>query len=112
MEKLIQNQKQKLLEHGAQDIQDEDDDWDEHQEAKGDPVKEEEDSLDDEDLSYITYILNSLSKPKLIGPFSPEGALMRAPTQITPPPKFNQKFNQNSTSYGSEDESFSYFFKL
>jgi hypothetical protein len=112
MEKLIQNQKQKLLEHGAQDLHEEDDDWKEHQEAEQNTIKEEEDSLDDEDLSYITYILNSLSKPKLICPFSPEGALTCAPTQITTTPKFNQKFNQNSTSYSSEDGDFSYFSNL
>jgi hypothetical protein len=34
---------------------------------------------------------------------------MRAPTRPTTPPKFNQQFNQNSTSHGSEDENFSYF---
>ncbi len=112
MEKFIENQKQDLLKNGAQDLQDKDDAWDEQQEAEKDLVKEEDDSLDDEDLSYITYILNSFSKPKLIGPFSPEGALTCAPTQITLPPKFNQKFNQNATSYGSENEHFSYFSNL
>jgi hypothetical protein len=109
MEKLIESQKQELLQNGAQDLQDEDDGWDEHQEAQGDPVKEEDASLDNEDLTYITAILDSFSRPKLIGPFSPEGALMRAPNQMTPLPKFNQKFNQNLTSYGPEDDNFSYF---
>jgi hypothetical protein len=107
--KIIENQKQELLKNGAQDLQDEDDAWDEHQEAERDPVEEEDDSLDNEDLTYITAILNSFSKPKLIGPFSPEGALTHAPTQITTPQNFNQKFNQNLTSYGSEDENFSCF---
>jgi hypothetical protein len=112
MEKIIESQKQELLKHGAQDLQDEDDAWGERQEAEGDPVKEEDDSMDDGDLTYITAILNSFSKPKLIceqPPFSPEGALTRAPTQIMMPPKFNQKLNQNSTSYNSEDENFSCF---
>jgi hypothetical protein len=63
-------------------------------------------------------MLNSFSKPKLIceqsnasnlQPFPPEGALMRAPTQKMMPPKFNQKFNQNSTSYDSEDRNFNCF---
>ncbi len=109
MEKFIEDQKRKLLKHGAQDLQDEDDTWKKHQVAETDTIKQEDDSLDDEDLSYITYILGSLSKPKLIDPFSPEGALSRAPTQMTPPPKCNQKFNQNSTSYSSKDKNFSYF---
>jgi hypothetical protein len=64
--------------------------------------------LDDEDLAYITTILNSFSKTKLIDPVSPEGAPAHAPTRATTPPKFNQQFNQNSMSHGSEDENFSY----
>jgi hypothetical protein len=109
MEKFIENQKWELLKNGAQDLQDEDDAWDEHQEAERDSVEGEEESLDDEDLEYITTIMNSFSKPKLIGPVSPEGATARAPTQTMTPPKFNQKFNKNLTSEGSEDENFSYF---
>jgi hypothetical protein len=109
MEKFFEDQKRELLKNGAQDLQDEDDAWDEHQEAERDSVEGEEDSLDDEDLAYTTTILNSFSKPKLIGPVSPEGAPAGAPTRITPPPKFNQQFHQNSTSYDSEDENFSYF---
>jgi hypothetical protein len=68
--------------------------------------------LDDGDLTYITAILNSFSKPKLTceqTPFSPEGALTRAPIQTMTPPKFNQNFNQNLTSYDSEDKDFSCF---
>jgi len=34
---------------------------------------------------------------------------MRAPAPVKTLPKFNQKFNQISTSYSSEDENFSYF---
>jgi hypothetical protein len=100
MEKFIEDQKRELLKHGAQDLQDEDDAWNEHQEAETDTIEQEDDSLDDEDLSYITYILGSLSKPKLIDPYSPEGAPTRAQTQMMTPPTFNQKFNQNLTSYG------------
>jgi hypothetical protein len=59
MENFIENQKQALLKNGAPDLQDEDDAWDEHQEAERDSVEVEEDSLDDEDLAYITTILNS-----------------------------------------------------
>jgi hypothetical protein len=74
--------------------------------------------LDDGDLTYITAILNSFSKPKFnrekssgseLQPFTPEGALTRTPAQIMTPPKFNQKFNQNSTSYDSEERKFSCF---
>ncbi len=98
MENFIRKQKRALLENGAPDLQDEDDAWDEHQEAERDSVGVEEDSLDDEDLAYITTILNSFSKSKLMGPVTPEGAPARTPIQITTPPKFNQQFNQNSTS--------------
>jgi hypothetical protein len=83
MEKFIENQKRELLKNGAQDLQDEDNAWDENQEAERDLVEGEEDSLDDEDLAYITTILNSFSKPKLIGPVSPEGAPAQAPNQMT-----------------------------
>ncbi len=115
---MIQRQKQELLKNGAQDLEDEDDAWGELREAEGGPVKEEDDSLDDGDLTYITAILNSFSKPKLgceqpsaseLPPFTPEGAPTCAPAQIMTPPKFNQKFNQNSTSYNSEDKNFSCF---
>jgi hypothetical protein len=88
MEKIIERKKQELLKNGAQDLGDEDNAWGECQEAEGDPVKED-DSLDDGDLTYITAILNSFSKHKLIceqpnvaelPPFTPDGALMRAST--------------------------------
>ncbi len=109
MENFIENQKRKLLKNEAQDLHGEDKAWNKHQETERDSIEGEEDTLDNEDLAYINTILNSFSKPKLIDPVSPEGAPARAPTRATPPPKFNQKFNQNSMSYGSEDENFSYF---
>jgi hypothetical protein len=109
LENFIENQKRELLENGAQDLHNEDNAWNGHQEAERDSIKGEEDTLDDEDLAYITTILNSFSKPKLIDPASPEGAPVRVPTRVSPPPKFNQHFNQNLTSHGSEDENFSYF---
>jgi hypothetical protein len=116
MEKYIERQKQEMLKNGGQDLLDEDDAWGERQEADGDPVKEEDDSLDNGDLAYITAILNSFSKPKFnrkesndpeLQPFTPEGALTRAPAQMMTPPKFNQKFNQNSMSYDHEERNFS-----
>ncbi len=118
MERMIERQKQELLKTGAQDLGNEDDDRDELWEAEGGLVKEEDDSLDDRDLTYITAILNSFSKPKFnrekssdseLQPFTPEGALMCVPAQIMTPPKFNQKFNQNLTSCHSEERRFSCF---
>ncbi len=118
MEKMIERHKHELLKTGGQDLGDEEDDCNELWEAEGDPVKEEDDSLDDGDLTYITAILNSFSKPKFnhersnspdSQPFTPEGAMTRAPAQIMTPPKFNQKFNQNLTSYDHEERNFSCF---
>jgi hypothetical protein len=109
MENFIENQKRELLENGAQDLHDDNEAWDEHQQTERHSIEGEENTLDDEDLAYITTILDSFAKPKLNDPVSPEGAPMRAPTRPTMPPKFNQQFNQNSTSHGSEDENFSYF---
>ncbi len=58
---MIERQKQELLKNGAQDLEDKDHTWGELREAEGGPVKEEDDSLDDGDLTYITAILNSFS---------------------------------------------------
>jgi hypothetical protein len=118
MERMIEKQKQELLKNGAQDLEDEDAAGDELREAEGGPVKEEDDSLDNGDLTYITAILNSFSKPKLnceqpsaseLPLFTPEGALTSVPAQIMMLPKFNQKFNQNLTSYEHEERNFSCF---
>jgi len=106
MEKFIENQKRELLKMGPKTSRTRTTPGMKTRRQR-DLVEGEEDSLDDEDLAYITTILNSFSKPKLIGPVSPEGA--PAPNQMTTLPKFNQQFNQNSTSYNSEDENFSYF---
>jgi hypothetical protein len=83
-ERMIERQKQELLETGAQDLDGEDDDCYGLRETEGGPVKEEGDSLDDGDLAYITAILNSFSKPKFnceqpsaseLQKFTPEGTL-------------------------------------
>jgi len=79
MENFIENQKRELLENGAQDLHNEDEAWNEHHETERDSIEGEGDTLEDEDLAYITTILNSFSKPKLIDPVSPEGAPVRAP---------------------------------
>jgi hypothetical protein len=114
MEKMIEKHKHDLLRTGAPDLWDVDEDRETFWEAEGGPVKEEDESLDDGDLAYIHAILNSFTKTKFhsenssdpeLQIFTPEGALTRAPAPIMPPPKFNQ----NSTSYGPEDDNFSYF---
>jgi hypothetical protein len=118
---MIERQKRELRKTRAQDLHDVDYDYDETLEPEGGPVKGEDDSLDDRDLNYITAILDSLSKPKLnykqsnapgFQPFTPEGALTRAPAQTMTPPKFNKKFNQNSTNYNSKEDNLSYFSNL
>jgi hypothetical protein len=115
MEKMIES---KMLKNGGQKHWDLDDDRETLWDAKGGPVKEEDNSLDDEDLAYINALLNSFSKPRFNhansnGPelpiFTPEGALTRALAPRRTPPKFNQKFIQNLTSGGSKQENFSYF---
>ena len=68
------------MENGAQDLHDNNEAWDEHQQTERHLIEGEEDTLDDEDLAYITTILDSFAKPKLIDPVSPEGAPMRVPT--------------------------------
>ena len=82
MEKMIEKHKHDLLKTGAQDHWDMDDNLEALWEAKGGPVKEEDDSLDDGDLTYITAILGSFSRPKLnseqpsasiYAKFTPEG---------------------------------------
>jgi hypothetical protein len=121
MEEIIERHKQKLLKVGIHESEDEEEDWGEHQEPEDDPVKEEDDSLDDGDLNYITD-MESFAKPKIkpeptstfnYAMLTPEGAPTQAPTNQMTPPKFNQKFNQNfnnsSTSERSEAKNFSCF---
>jgi hypothetical protein len=119
MEQLLAEQKRELLRHGIPESDDED--WGGHhwpEEEESDFVKGEEDSWDNEELTYITSILASFSRPKsYLGQtnkldcanFTPEGVPTRAPAQQTTPPKFNEKFNQNSTIKTSEAENFSCF---
>jgi len=61
MERMIERQKQELLKTGAHDLDIENDDWDELREAEGGLDEEEDGSLDDNDLAYITAILGSSS---------------------------------------------------
>jgi hypothetical protein len=119
LEQFIENQKRELLKHGFQESDKETDGWNEQQEPEDDPAKETDDSLDDNDLAYITAILGSFSGPNSnlkktnasnYAHFSPEGAPMQA-QQKKPEfnQTFNQKFNQNSMSYDSEEGNFSIF---
>ena len=65
MEQLLAEQKRELLRHGIPESDDEG--WNGHhwpEENKEGLVKEEDDSLADEDLTYITSILASFSRPK------------------------------------------------
>ncbi len=78
MENFIENQKRELLENGTQHLHAEDKARNKHQETERDSTEGEEEDLDEEDLAYITTILDSFSKPKLIEPVSPEGAPARA----------------------------------
>jgi hypothetical protein len=117
MEKIIEKRKHELLNSGSKVCGDPDDDHEALWETERGPIKEEDESLDDEDLAYINDILNSFSKPKFnsenprdpkLPLLTPEGALTRVPALMKTPPKFNQNFNQNLTSYSSEEEDFSY----
>jgi hypothetical protein len=86
MEEIIARHKKEFLKHGAHESDDEEsegEDWDEHQEPGDDPVKEEDDSLDDGNLTCKTAILESFSRPKSnseqtgasnYAMFTPEGA--------------------------------------
>ena len=74
--------------------------------------------MDNEDLTYITSILDSFSKPKALSKqrdeldyaiSTPEGAPMRAAMKQTLLLKFKQNFNQKLTLRNSEAENFSCF---
>ncbi len=84
----------------------------------GESLAEQSDHLDDEDLEYINNILNSCSRPVYNheGPnnlklksFSQEDTLASAFASRETMPEFNLKFNQKSTTRGSEEDHFSYF---
>jgi hypothetical protein len=118
MERTIERQKNKLLETGAKNQGDPEEDHEIFWETEGSPVNEQNDHLDDGDLEYINAILNSFSKPNYkhkksnglkLESFTPEDTPTRAPAPIRTPQQFNLKFNQNSTRHGSEEEDFSYF---
>ncbi len=117
MEKAIEEKKNQLWGTGAQNHWDPDEDhetvWDDEE-----SLTEQNEHLDDGDLEYINDILNSFSRPMYnhgnsrnltLESLTPEDALARAFASQKTPQKFNLKFNQNSTTRGSEEDQFSYF---
>jgi len=122
MEEYLRLQRMELLQQEAPDS--DDDDWDSPQwptENKDPTGIEEDDSLEDADLAFITSILESFSKPRskagkhntrkhlaksFCAILPPEGALTPsdANQQVTPP-----KFNYNSTIKDATAEKFSCF---
>jgi hypothetical protein len=74
--------------------------------------------LDDEDLTFITLVLDSFSYPKTGANElrrsscvirTPEGATAQAKAEPMTPQKFNQKFNQNLTKESQGSNKFSCF---
>jgi hypothetical protein len=119
MEKFLEQERLELLRQGAPDSDDED--WDEPQwpDEREDCLDEEEDdSLENEDLTFITSVLESFSKPKsratklngsCYATLTPEGVPTQAEAKQMTPRRFNQKFNQNSMSESSATEKFNCF---
>jgi hypothetical protein len=96
MEKLIERQKQEFLKNGAPELDyDDDEAWGEPQRTEDDRILEEDDGWKDGDLTYITAILESFSRPKANAKqpiasdyafFPPEGVQARVEARQTPPP--------------------------
>jgi hypothetical protein len=115
MEESLKLRRMELLRQGAPDSDDED--WDNSQwpeEKEDGPVKEEDDSLENEDLAFITSVLESFSrdKSKATKPSKPFYAISTpegAPVQTEARKMTQQKFNQNSTSESSATEKFRCF---
>jgi hypothetical protein len=115
MEEFLELQRMELQRRGAPDSDDED--WDDPQgpdEREDCLAKEEDDSLENKDLAFITSILESFSRPKskastlnepFYAIFTPEGA----PMQTEAKQKMPQKFNPNLTREKSAAEKFSCF---
>jgi hypothetical protein len=117
MEKAIEEKKNLLWGTGAQNRWNPDEDhetfWKDEEN-----FTERNDHLDDGDLEYINGILNSFTRNRgthkhsnnsQLESFTPEDALARALTSSRTPSEFNLKFNQNSTTRGSEEDYFSCF---
>jgi hypothetical protein len=116
MEKTIANQKHQLLKTGVKDYWGPDEDRENFWEDEESPADERADHLDDGDLEYINAMLNSFSRQNgnhensnhiKLESFPPEDALTRVHAPRRMPQEFNLKFNQNSTTRGSETNHFS-----
>jgi hypothetical protein len=117
MERAIEKHKNQLLETGVKGHGDPDKDSEPFWEDEENFAKRD-DHLDDEDLKYINVILDSFSRQNgnhgspndlRLESLTPKDALARAFAAQRTPPEFNLKFNQNSTTRGSEEDNFSYF---
>jgi hypothetical protein len=113
MERAIERHRKQLLETKIGDHGDPNEDNEPFRED-GESLAEHSDHLDDEDLEFISEILNLFSRPTYnhegssdlkLRSITPEDALARSCT----PQKFNLKFNQNSTTRGSKEDHLSYF---
>ncbi len=118
MERTIANQKHQLLQTGVKGHWDPDEDRETFWETEEGPANKRGDHLDDGDLEYINFILNSFSRQNCnhknlnnlkLESFTPEDTLTRALAPMRRPQEFNLKFNQNLTSRGSKEDHFSYF---
>jgi hypothetical protein len=119
MEKFLEQQRMQFLRQGDPESEDEDwveSHWPEENESSLD--EEEDDSVENVDLTFITSILDSFSRPKSKSNelnessctiFTPEGAPTRATAKEMTPPKFNHKFNQNVMIKNRATEKVSYF---
>jgi hypothetical protein len=119
MERFLEQQRLELLQQGAQDSGNEN--WDEPrwtEELENYLDVEEDDSFENENLTFITSVLDSLSNTKSGAPrlnragykiITPEGVTARAQAEHMMQHKFNQKFNQNSTIKSSAPYPFSCF---
>jgi hypothetical protein len=111
MEEFLRMQRLELLRQRAPDSDDEDDPlWTD----KGEdcPDKEEDDSLEDADLAFITTALELFSKPdakaiRTTGPWYKTFTTEGAPTQAEAKQATPTKFNQNLTIKTSVAEKFS-----
>ncbi len=116
MERTIETQKTQLLKNGVEGHWDPDKDRETFWEDEESPANERDDHLDDGDLEYINVILNSFSRQDCnhensdylqLESFTPEDVLMHALAPLRTLQEFNLKFNQNSTTRGSEEDRFS-----
>ncbi len=115
--KSNRRKKNQLQGTGAQNRWDPDEDHETFWE-NDESFTERNDHLEDGDLEYINIILNSFSRDpgthqnsinSKLESFTPVEALARALASQKTPKEFNLKFNQNSTTRGSEEKHFSCF---